>query len=715
MSGVDVKPYYGAAELAGMVLPGLPRAVKNVIAKANRDAWAFRPRSGRGGGVEYAFDSLPAEVQATIKQRAAAQLLASRQALDLSAAPPVRRNYNGTQLELPLTDKDLSAADARKGVLLAIERLQAVTGCTLEAALVTLVTRAQAGEVEPMLMAQLKAGRDPRGKVKSELPSVRTLKRWLAASKRNDLVPKRNRPDESLPPWAKALLDAYRKPSKPTVETAWRELCVDIELGLVQLPDGCAAPSIHQARRLLKRLPADLLYRGRHTGAALKALLPYVKRDWSVMRPNDVWVGDGHGLKAKVAHPDHGKPFVPEVTLVLDGASRMIVGWSLSLSENQIAVGDAIRFAVKQYGKALIYYSDNGAGQTAKTLDDPLLGCLPRLGIHHETGIPGNPQGRGIVERAHQTVLLRLAEQFSTFHGKKMDRETVRKRANAIDSALKRGEVARELPTWNQLIDALEQVVDWYNHEHEHSGLPKVNGRHYTPAAYYAAYLTPECVERPDDIELRDLFRPYVLRTPDRGWVKLWNNEYFARELSAIPAGEQVRVGYDIHDAAHVIIRTLDGEFICLAEWSGNKRAAFPVANRDYLHQKRVERITRKALGKVADAEAELAGNYTVPALTVAESIVIPTVGEFKRAELVAAEPADTPQAQQQDAEVVELVTPEQKLARWLALDGEIRLSGEIRNDEDRRFWVNYQKSPQFKAQKRHLEDLGKWPLAQEV
>ena len=54
--------------------------------------------------------------------------------------------------------------------------------------------------------------------------------------------------------------------------------------------------------------------RGRKTGAAYKSLLPYVETViGGALKPNDVWIGDGHSFKAKVAHPVHGRPFKPEV------------------------------------------------------------------------------------------------------------------------------------------------------------------------------------------------------------------------------------------------------------------------------------------------------------------------------------------------------------------------------------------------------------------
>lgn len=47
-----------------------------------------------------------------------------------------------------------------------------------------------------------------------------------------------------------------------------------------------------------------------------------------------------------------------------------------------------------------IVKTDNGPGYTSSNFKDF---CF-QLGIKHVTGIPYNPQGQGIVERAHQTL-----------------------------------------------------------------------------------------------------------------------------------------------------------------------------------------------------------------------------------------------------------------------------------------------------------------------
>ncbi|MGL9773090.1 MAG: hypothetical protein ACR5LG_01715 [Sodalis sp. (in: enterobacteria)] len=66
--------------------------------------------------------------------------------------------------------------------------------------------------------------------------------------------------------------------------------------------------------------------KGRVTGSALKAYQVYQQRDWAQMPVNGCWIADGKSLNMKVAHPIHGRPFTPELTLVLDGRTRYLVG-----------------------------------------------------------------------------------------------------------------------------------------------------------------------------------------------------------------------------------------------------------------------------------------------------------------------------------------------------------------------------------------------------
>ncbi|HDR1289531.1 transposase domain-containing protein [Pasteurella multocida] len=66
MSNLKIKTHYSAMEIASFKLNSAPHAHKNVQEKAKRECWTARKREGRGGGLEYAFESLPQEIQAEI-------------------------------------------------------------------------------------------------------------------------------------------------------------------------------------------------------------------------------------------------------------------------------------------------------------------------------------------------------------------------------------------------------------------------------------------------------------------------------------------------------------------------------------------------------------------------------------------------------------------------------------------------------------------------
>ncbi|PSB64449.1 hypothetical protein C7B79_09665 [Chroococcidiopsis cubana CCALA 043] len=59
-----MKRWYSSLELTG--LPGLPSHRGNITRKALAEGWHFQQRNGRGGGREYAYESLPAQTQAAL-------------------------------------------------------------------------------------------------------------------------------------------------------------------------------------------------------------------------------------------------------------------------------------------------------------------------------------------------------------------------------------------------------------------------------------------------------------------------------------------------------------------------------------------------------------------------------------------------------------------------------------------------------------------------
>ncbi|XTV77565.1 Mu transposase C-terminal domain-containing protein [Mannheimia haemolytica] len=591
MSEISLKTHYSVAELLSFKLSSLPSAHKNVLDKAIRENWQSQKRKGRGGGVEYELACLPQEIQTEIRSRFMSAVVEAKP----KKLPVVR-----AEVELGnLTTKQREIADARMALVAYVLELEG--SMSRIKAITYLCNLAKQGEMPPHL-AELVAVANAKKTAKRTL-SVRTLNGWVVdyckaenAEQRLKLlapqVRQETKPEEIW--WLSAFLGTYRQKNGICLTEAYREFEVEWAYQYADNPLLLAqCPSLSQVQRAMNKLPLYVKEYGRRTGSHYKQLLSYVKRDWSVLRANDVWIGDGHSLKLKVAHPIHGKPFTPELTMIVDGAGRKVVGWSLALSENAFAVADALRHAISLHGVPAIYYSDNGGGEKNKFLDAEVTGMLPRLGIRHETGIAGNPQGRGIIERLNKTIGMTIARQFETGYASGADPETVRKNLYAVNSlANAKGELTPlqrkaqgKLPTWQQLIDVIQSVIDWYNNEHIHSEIRT------TPARKYQQMLHAEDVVMLSPVELRDMSRPEFIRKPERGWVSWNNNHYFNLKLLDFDR-EEVVIGVDIHNAESVQVRTKDGRFICEAIWNGNTREAFPVA---MVEQQRKERHKRRS------------------------------------------------------------------------------------------------------------------------
>lgn len=518
-----------------------------------------------------------------------------------------------------VTSKQRDIADARMALVAYVQNLEQVK--TRDAAIKFICNSAKFGQLPDEVMALVERANCKNGKNCGRVLSHRTLYSWVLdynkaktpEERLKALVPSQRKADrvEDIA-WLPNFLAIYRNTNGVSVAEAYAEFAHNWSLEFADQPLRLAMlPSIDRVRRALSKLPRHIKEIGRKTGAEMRALQTYVKRDWSCLLANDVWVGDGHSMKMKVQHPDHGRPFIPELTMVMDAPSRFIVGWSVSLSENALAVADAIRHGVENHGIPAIYYSDNGGGEKNWMLDGDITGMLPRLGINHQTGIPGNPQGRGIIERVNKTIALRIARQFDTYHGTGADRDTVRKTSTAVislDKAIRKGATELtekqkwakgKLPTWQQFIDAVQVEIDRYNNHHIHReiGTTPARKRRELLAKAEIIYITA--------VEARDLFRPSLLRVAQRGWINLFNNVYFSQKLLDVD-GQQVQVSIDIHDPSSVIIRQKNGTYICEAMLDGNKRDAFPMSLVEKARKDRAQGRLKRKQEQVDEINAEL-------------------------------------------------------------------------------------------------------------
>lgn len=579
-----MKSHYSVKELfeLGCVNGTSERNIKRIAQKQN---WQSRKRQGRGGGLEYAFDSLPKEVQNEIKARQLRKLIPtpSRVSSDERAALAKVRDVG------LFDDTQRTVADARMMMALLVGQSQADMNCTRTVAIdyISKLSRNNAlptvGKVDYNSVCKRAVAKN----TKRAGVGTRQLHQWVIDADKCQngvdalalLAPERQgRPvlDVGDIAWLPYFLAVYRRPVGLSVTRAYELFAYEYS----KIKDTQHIPSLNQVRGAFKKLPKLVQLRGRVTGSRYKQLQSYVRRNWNPdwMFANDVWVGDGHAMKMKVRHPIHGQEFMPEITLIMDAASRYIVGWSLSLSESHLAVADALRHAMTTNGVPAIYYSDNGSGQSNDIMDNPMTGILPRIGVEHATGIPGNPQGRGIIERAMKEVPNRVAQRFATYFGAGSDTETNRKDLYAVasySSAIAKGKTDDELtaiqqkgnkllPTWRQLLDAIDEEVYRYNHFHIHRQIGMTPAKKRDELIKQMATQNEKIVPL-SELEARELFYPTFARVVERGRVR-YENGFYGDETLEFYDGQTVQVSVDIHDASTVLVKDQNGVFICTAQ-----------------------------------------------------------------------------------------------------------------------------------------------------
>ncbi|MFZ6687540.1 Mu transposase C-terminal domain-containing protein [Undibacterium sp. SXout11W] len=700
MSQVVVKTHYSAAELAAMKLSGLPGTIRGVQFLAERATWDSVEVTGRGGlRREYAP---PSAVMDAIRQRAAQQLAAT---MPLPALPVVQ-----VQSTVAHTEVQRLTADARKGVLDALNALMARSGYPLKRAARYLIDSARNGDASPQLVAMLKLARDGRGRSSDDgLPSERSLTRFVEYHKTGALAPKKRESDMSVPDWAKSFLSFYQKPEKPTVEHAY-QLFVEANAAMDR-------PSIHKVRRFLKKIGNVSLQVGRMGDRELKNLKPFVRRTFNDLLPSDVYSADGHKFDAEVQHPLHGRPFRPEITTVIDIATRRAVGWSIGLNESALVVLDALRHAVEIGGIPAIFYVDNGSGYVNQMMQDKATGLMARLGTEMVHSLPYNSQARGVIERFHQT-LTKAAKEITGYMGADMDREAKHNVFKLSRNALKaktKGEVATiPLMGWTHFIEFINGIFNAYNNR-PHSSLPKMldpeNGRkrHQSPneawALAEAKGFTPHHVSKEEGIAL---FRPQMMRTIRRAEVELFGMRYSNAALTEFN-GEQMAVSYDIHDPQTVWIYNADGRLICSAELNANAAPYMPKSVVQQAQEKRTAGREKRLLNGLTEIHAERDGAL---ALEVSQGVVIPTnIDQIREKwalnqdlEILVSAPSvaytefTEVKAAVEDSKVADLPEqPHQRFARWMALDQLLNEGGVIENAKQTQWYGMYQQSNEFK------------------
>lgn len=572
-----MKKTYSLSEFAAMKLDGVSKTVQGLHYKANRENWPFVEVACQGGkGGKRREYTPPPEIMKQIKRREMAKLLEDTAPPPMPAVclpenlPALPHKYEGT------TEAQRTREGARLAVLKAVENLMDEAGVGKEAAITTLLTQAkmpQFGHVAKMFELAL----DERGAGGDKLPSSRTIKRWFAQREQNTLVPKVAMSEMRMPTWLPLFLKFYRLPTKPSVEIAYQAF-----LGALQteMPLIGKVPSIHAVRRAMAKVGNVALQEGRKGKRELKNDLPFKRREFLHLPPAAIYTADGHTFDAEVLNPLSGRPFRPEITTVIDVATRRCMGWSVGLAESRFTVLEALCHASRTAIGA-IWYVDWGKGFENLMMTDEATGVMGRLGMTMKHSMAYNSQAKGASERSHN-IFTRAARKLQSYVGKDMDTEARKALFHWTRKEIKlQGKIINSpIPTWDEFKAFIEAEIEAYNNRPHRSLLKFTDdagqNRHMTPNEMWALKVAEH--GEPPKVKPEDegwLFRPQKMCTVRRGEIQLFNNVYFSSLLEEFN-GEELRVGYDVQDAQWVWVCDDTGREICKAEWHGNSQSYMP-------------------------------------------------------------------------------------------------------------------------------------------
>jgi putative transposase len=260
------------------------------------------------------------------------------------------------------------------------------------------------------------------------------------------------------------------------------------------------APSERTLQRHFERLELD-----RQIAAS-----PRVFGRFEADRCNELWTGDAL----------HGPTILGRKTYLfafLDDRSRAVMAARFGFHEDTVRLAAALRPALASRGVPERVYVDNGSA----FVDSWLLRACATLGIKLVHSRPGQPEGRGKIERLFRTV----REQFLV--------EITDEVAAGISG----------LPELNRLMSAWTETV-YHPAIHSETGIP--------PLQRWLSGI-PDPLPLPTPAQLREAFLWSEFRTVTKNsLVSLHNNRY---QVDPLLVGRKVELVFDPFDLTDIEVR----------------------------------------------------------------------------------------------------------------------------------------------------------------
>jgi putative transposase len=546
-SGFETRDWFTAAELAELALPGLPADKRSINRRAQDDRWTtrrdgkggalVRPRTGRGGGVEFHVSLLPPEARLELARRG------------LSAPAPMAivetPGAAGWRWLEAQPERVRAEAQRRLTIVGEIELLEEA-GMTRTAAIAATSAR-HARAAKATLWEWLRA-----------IEGVGRADRLPALAPRHKGGGKRAEIDPFL--WDLFKAD-WLRPECPTLTSCYdRTAAKAAEMGL-------SMPSEKAFRRRSAEIDPRVVRLARGGREKAERAIPANRRTVEASHALEMINVDGHQFDVFVTPPGSDKPVRPVMIAIQDVFSRKLLAWRLDLSENYLATRLAFADLFERFGIPGTCYLDNSRTFAGKALtggartrfrnkfrEEEAAGLLVSLGVNVRFTQVYHGQSKPI-ERAFRDLADRVARH-PACAGAYTGNSPMRKPANYGKRAV----------PWTEFETIVAQGIADHNARLGRR-TETARGRSFDQA-FAESYATSTVRKAaPEQLRMALLAAEQKRVNRTTGEIELYGNRYWADECGRF-LGDLVTVRFDpdnLHREVHVYAAK-DGRYLATAE-----------------------------------------------------------------------------------------------------------------------------------------------------
>lgn len=360
----------------------------------------------------------------------------------------------------------------------------------------------------------------------------------------------------------------YLDESKPSIRNCMRYTQLQLQKSDPELLPLASAATF--SKEILRSIPVPVLkYFRLGEKACHDECAPYIRRTYTDLYSNDIWVCDNHTFDVFVNDGEHSRPVRVYLTAFLDVRSRKYMGWYVTLNPCSDATLYALRRGIDKYGVPKRILSDNGrefltfdiGGRGFRKSRDrgehlaPTI--LDNLQIEFRTALVKNARAK-IIERAFLNVKNDFSKLFEGYTG-----GTIAERPERLKKTGSDAENFIILDSFKQHVDTFIQGILNKN-THRGEGM---YGR--TPDEVYAECLYEKRTATKDQLNLMMLRNTRMQKVSRNGvYLSLYDHKIFwnSLELNYSHFGQSVYFRYDPDDLSEVRVYDEQDRFLCTAQ-----------------------------------------------------------------------------------------------------------------------------------------------------